>query len=203
MAPRTNDRIRALQSLKEEAAQCTNCHLYKNATQTVFGDGPPSARIVFVGEQPGDEEDRRGEPFVGPAGRLLDRALVDADIDRGDVYVTNTVKHFKWVPKGRMRLHKKPNRLEIVSCLPWLKSEIDLIQPELVVCLGATAAQALLGPQFRVTRERGTILRSEVHERVMATMHPSSVLRARGNRDDAYEALVADLRVAAQSLNGR
>lgn len=204
MAQTIQARAEALERLKAEAAHCTNCHLYKNATQTVFGDGAPNARLMFIGEQPGDEEDLAGAPFVGPSGRLLDKALVDAGIERSTTYVTNAVKHFKWVPKGRMRLHKKPNRVEIVACLPWLESEVDLVQPELLVCLGATAAQTVFGTSFRVTRERGRILEAELHERVLATVHPSSILRSRGSREEAYDAFVSDLRVAADHLkNGQ
>lgn len=193
----------ALEELRKEAGHCRNCDLYENATQTVFGDGAPNARIMFLGEQPGDEEDRKGAPFVGPAGRLLDKALVDAGIDRTTTYVTNTVKHFKWVPKAGMRLHKKPSRVEVVACLPWLKSEIKVVQPELLVCLGATASQALLGSSFRVTKDRGKVFESAIHEHVFATVHPSSILRARGNRDEAYGAFVDDLRAAAAVLDGR
>lgn len=196
------DRETALEELRLEAENCRNCDLYENATQTVFGAGAPNARILFLGEQPGNEEDRKGAPFVGPAGRLLDKALVEAGIDRTTTYVTNTVKHFKWVPKAGMRLHKKPSRTEVVACLPWLKSELEVVQPEILVCLGATAAQAVLGSSFRVTKDRGKVFQSELHERVFATVHPSSVLRARGNREEAYADLVSDLRAAAAVLDG-
>src|SRR5918999_4954320 len=143
-----------LSRLREAAAGCRGCDLWVNATQTVFGEGPRAADVMFVGEQPGDQEDRQGHPFVGPAGRLLDEALVEAGIDRTDVYITNVVKHFKWVARGKRRIHKKPNLTEIRACKPWLEAEIDVVRPKAIVCLGATAAQALLGPQFRVTRQR-------------------------------------------------
>src|ERR687895_2815005 len=143
-----------LPRLREAAAGCRGCDLWVNATQTVFGEGPRSADVMLVGEQPGDQEDRQGHPFVGPAGKLLDEALVEAGIDRTDVYITNVVKHFKWVARGKRRIHKKPNLPEIRACKPWLEAEIDVVRPKAIVCLGATAAQALLGPQFRVTRQR-------------------------------------------------
>jgi len=147
-------------------------------TQTVFGEGAAKARIMFVGEQPGDQEDIQGHPFVGPAGKILDKALVEAGIDRSEVYVTNAVKHFKWEPRGKRRIHKTPNSLEITACKPWLEAEIEVVQPDLVVCLGATAAQALLGRQFRVSVQRGQLVSSSIAPRVMATVHPSSLLRA-------------------------
>ncbi len=191
-------------ALKHAAAGCQGCDLYKNATQTVFGEGTRCAELLFVGEQPGDEEDLKGHPFVGPAGRLLDKALADAGIDRDLAYVTNVVKHFKWVPKGKRRLHQKPRASEIEACLPWFAAEMEVIQPRIMVCLGATAAQALLGSSFRVTQERGTWLDSPMAEKVLATVHPSSVLRARGSqeREKMYAEFVSDLRVVASEVHG-
>jgi uracil-DNA glycosylase len=168
----------SLKALREEAAHCTRCDLYKRGTQTVFGEGSRRARVMFVGEQPGDQEDRQGRPFVGPAGRLLDRALEAAGIDRDDVYVTNVVKHFKWEPRGKRRIHQKPNAGEIAACRPWLEAEVAAVRPEIIVCLGATAAQALLGRSFRVTKMRGQPVPSPLARFAMATVHPSSVLRA-------------------------
>ena len=167
-----------LPSLREAARDCKACDLWKTGTQTVFGEGGRGARIVFVGEQPGHEEDLSGKPFVGPAGRLLDQALEAAGIDRSETYVTNVVKHFKWEPRGKRRIHAKPNAKEIAACRPWLEAEISLLRPEVIVCLGATAAQALLGKQFRVSRQRGEFVKSPLAPRVMATVHPSSILRA-------------------------
>src|SRR5256885_7227197 len=158
-----------LPSLQRAAAGCKACDLWKTGTQTVFGEGPTYARIMFVGEQPGDREDRAGRPFVGPAGLLLDRALVEAGINRDEVYVTNAVKHFKWEPKGKRRIHKKPNSREILACRPWLDAELDVLQPKVVVCLGATAAQALLGKDFRVSQQRGEFIESPLAEHVVAT----------------------------------
>ena len=167
-----------LPSLKTAAADCKACDLWEKGTQTVFGDGQRKATILFVGEQPGNEEDLTGKPFVGPAGRLLDEALAEAGIDRKQTYVTNVVKHFKWEPRGKRRIHKKPNAQEIKACHPWLEAEIALIKPRVIVALGATAAQALLGAQFRVTKQRGEFLKSTLAPYVMATVHPSSILRA-------------------------
>jgi DNA polymerase len=167
-----------LKTLQREAAGCKACDLWENATQTVFGEGRQGARIMFVGEQPGDQEDLQGKPFVGPAGKLLDAALIDAGIGRARVYVTNAVKHFKWEPRGKRRIHKKPNAAEIAACHPWLQAEISALHPEVIVCLGATAAQALLGASFRVTQRRGEILETPLAAVVMATVHPSSILRA-------------------------
>jgi DNA polymerase len=167
-----------LPRLRLAASRCTACDLYKTGTQTVFGEGLETARAIFVGEQPGDIEDRVGRPFVGPAGKLLDRALEEAGIDRKLVYVTNVVKHFKWTARGKRRLHEKPNAREIAACRPWLEAELEVIKPQVLVCLGATAAQALLGKSFRVTKMRGEILSSDLAEKVMATVHPSSILRA-------------------------
>jgi DNA polymerase len=189
-----------LPRLREAAAGCRGCDLYINATQTVFGEGPRSADVMLVGEQPGDQEDRAGHPFVGPAGRLLDSALLEAGIDRGRVYVTNSVKHFKFIQieRGR-RQHKKPTAAEIRACQPWLQEEIRLVKPRVVVALGATAAQVLLGKEFRVTRDRGKPIPSEWAEAIVATVHPSSILRAPDDtRDEARREFIADLaRVAA------
>jgi DNA polymerase len=168
---------RDLKVLREAAKTCRACPLWERGTQTVFGEGTRSARVLFVGEQPGDKEDLEGRPFVGPAGAVLDRALDEAGIDRQDVYVTNAVKHFKWEPRGKRRIHKKPNAMEIAACRPWLDAEIEALQPEVIVCLGATAAQALLGKQFRVTKSRGEIIEIE-GKKMLATVHPSSILRA-------------------------
>ena len=167
-----------LSSLKTAAADCQACDLWKTGTQTVFGEGARRVRVMLIGEQPGNEEDLSGRPFVGPAGRLLDDALDAAGIDRKQTYVTNVVKHFKWEPRGKRRIHKKPNSLEIAACRPWLEAEIALIKPDVIVALGATAAQALLGPQFRVTNQRGEFIPSTLAPYVMATVHPSSILRA-------------------------
>ena len=167
-----------LPQLRDIAAECKACHLWKLGTQTVFGEGARTSLIMFVGEQPGDKEDLAGHPFVGPAGALLDRALEEASIDRAKVYVTNVVKHFKWEPRGKRRIHKKPNAVEISACRPWLDAEIEVVQPRAIICLGATAAQALLGPKFRVSVQRGQFIESPLAEYVTATVHPSSILRA-------------------------
>ncbi len=187
--------------LREEAACCRNCDLWRNATQTVFGQGPAPAEAMVVGEQPGDQEDRAGAPFVGPAGRVLDDGLREAGIDRERVYVTNAVKHFKWAPKGKRRIHQKPNREEVHACAPWLESELAVVQPNVLVLLGAVAAQSVLGSSFRVTAERGRLLESNLAPHVLATVHPSSILRGEPeNRKEAMAAFVADLRVAAELL---
>jgi uracil-DNA glycosylase family protein len=167
-----------LTKLRNVAAACTACHLYKLGTQTVFGEGRPSSLIMFVGEQPGDKEDLSGRPFVGPAGALLDKALEEAGIDRAKVYVTNVVKHFKWEPRGKRRIHKKPNAAEITACRPWLESEIGVIRPKAIICLGSTAAQAVISPKFRVSVQRAQFVESPLAEYVTATVHPSSILRA-------------------------
>lgn len=167
------------QALREAVQSCKGCELYARATQAVLGEGPRSAQIMFIGEQPGDEEDRQGHPFVGPSGKLLDRALGDAGIDRSLVYVTNAVKHFKFEERGKRRLHKKPNGLEIRACRPWLEAEITLIQPQILVCLGATAAQAIFGGTYRLTKERGTFVRNSWAPHATSTVHPSAILRAR------------------------
>ncbi len=192
----------SITSLREAARSCRGCPLFKHATQTVFGKGRTSARIVLVGEQPGHEEDLAGEPFVGPAGRVLDRGLAAAGIARSDAYVTNVVKHFKWEPRGNRRLHKKPNAREIAACLPWLDQEIELIRPRVLVLLGATAAQALLGRSFRVTVDRGKVLPSHLADHAVATVHPSSILRQRteAERRDEMERFIDDLGVVAKLL---
>ena len=188
-------------ALKAASMECRGCALYKNATQTVFGEGQISSRVIFVGEQPGDEEDLTGRPFVGPAGRLFDKALFEAGIDREKIYLTNTVKHFKWKPKGKRRIHEKPNASEINACDPWLRSEITLIKPRILICLGATAAQALLGKQFRVTQMRGQWLDSLLAEKTIATIHPSAILRTPDDlRDKAYADFVSDLVLIAQAI---
>jgi DNA polymerase len=194
----------SLADLVEAARGCRACDLWRNATQTVFGEGPAHARLMLVGEQTGDREDLSGHPFVGPAGRLLDRALADAGIERRDVYVTNAVKHFKWVPRGKARIHKKPGGREIAACRPWLDRELALVQPLGVLCLGATAAQALLGPAVRVTRERGRAIASDLAAVVMVTVHPSSLLRAPTDADRERELghFVADLRAFAAAVTG-
>ncbi len=191
-----------LESLRDAAARCQACDLWKRGTQTVFGEGAANARIMFVGEQPGNEEDLAGHPFVGPAGRLLDRALEEAGIDRSLAYVTNVVKHFKWEPRGKRRIHAKPNAVEITACRPWLDAELDLIRPRVLVCLGATAAQALLGRAFRVTQHRGEWIESPLAPYVMATVHPSSILRADTSeaRHAALAGFVQDLRLVRAVL---
>jgi DNA polymerase len=190
------------QSLHDAAAGCRACDLWQRGTQTVFGEGARASRIVLVGEQPGNDEDLAGRPFVGPAGKLLDRALEDAGIDRNLAYVTNVVKHFKWEPRGKRRIHAKPNAVEIAACLPWLQAELELVKPRVLVCLGATAAQALLGRQFRVTKSRGQFVESPLAEHVMATVHPSSILRAPDpeTRRSEMAGFVEDLRKAAAVL---
>jgi uracil-DNA glycosylase len=192
----------SLRKLREAVAGCRACPLWKDATQTVFGEGPAKAAVVLVGEQPGDREDKEGRPFVGPAGRVLDDALADAGIDRKQVYVTNAVKHFKWTPRGKRRIHQKPNAEEIAACRPWLDAELAVVKPDVLVALGATAAQALLGRGFRVTRDRGVPVDSDLAPNVLATVHPSSILRARdeAERREAYDAFVADLEVVAGLL---
>ena len=210
----------SIRTLGAAAHDCRGCDLYKTATQVVFGAGPARARVMFIGEQPGDQEDRQGEPFVGPAGAMLDKALEDAGIPRADVYVTNAVKHFKWEPRGKRRIHKKPRASEIKACRPWLEAELRAVKPQIVVCLGATAAQSVLGPQFKLMQNRGKLLEAGGPagpkgpalpmakgpvlpvERVVATIHPSAVLRAPDaeGRRLAYESLVADLKVVAKAV---
>jgi uracil-DNA glycosylase len=208
-----------LDGLRTAAAGCKACELWQGTTQTVFGEGPPTARIVFVGEQPGDQEDRKGEPFVGPAGRLLDKALTDAGIDRRDAYVTNAVKHFRFTQKGKRRIHQTPGPEHLRACRPWLDAEFAVLQPEVVVCLGATAAKALISPSFRITKDRGQLVpwtppgteaaadpadddEDAPHQTwMLATTHPSAILRTPDEaRAAAYDALVADLRVVAHAL---
>ena len=190
-----------VERLQEAAAGCQACDLWQLGTQTVFGEGPERARVVLVGEQPGDREDREGHPFVGPAGRLLDEALEAAGIARDDVYVTNAVKHFRWEARGKRRIHKKPSVEHVDACRPWLEAEIATVRPEVVVCLGATAAQSLLGRSFRVSRQRGELVRREDGTVMTATVHPSSILRAPETRAQEMEAFVADLRAVAELLN--
>ena len=190
-----------LPRLREAAAGCTACPLHETGTQTVFGEGARSAEVMLVGEQPGDREDREGRPFVGPAGRLLDEALAAAGIDRSRAYVTNVVKHFKWTARGKRRIHAKPNWGEIAACRPWLEAELAVVQPRVLVCLGATAAQALLGRDFRVTQRRGEVVETELAPHAVATVHPSSILRGEpSEREAGLAALVDDLRVAARLL---
>ena len=190
----------SLSKVRAASKSCRNCDLWKNATQTVFGEGPERARIMLVGEQPGNEEDLTGHPFVGPAGKLLDRALEEAGIDRRIVYVTNVVKHFKWEPRGKRRIHKKPRQSEINACRPWIEDELAIVKPKALVCLGSTAAQALLGRDFRVTLQRGKPVPSPLAPVVLATVHPSSILRApdEESRHNEYARFVADLKAAAK-----
>ena len=199
--PATPPDSSSLKEVREAASGCTACHLYKRATQTVFGEGPKRAPIMLVGEQPGDYEDVAGKPFVGPAGKIMDRALEEAGIDRKQVYVTNAVKHFKWEPRGKRRIHQKPNSREIAACQPWLEAELRLVKPKLLLCLGSTAGQAIFGPSFRVTRERGKVLSSKLAPKVVATVHPSSLLRQpdEESRRREYKNFVADLRVALKA----
>lgn len=190
--------------LQAAARKCRACPLWKSGTQTVFGDGSRKAKAVFVGEQPGNDEDLTSKPFVGPAGKLLDKALAEAGINRDEVYVTNVVKHFKWEPKGKRRIHKRPNAREIAACRPWLDAELSVLKPRVLVCLGATAAQALLGRAFRVRQQRGQFVKSPLAEKILATVHPSSILRA---PDDAtrraeMEQFIADLKTVAKVIRG-
>ncbi len=191
-----------LKELREAAETCRACDLWKHATQTVFGEGPANAKVLFIGEQPGDKEDLQGKPFVGPAGALLDKALTEAGIDRRETYVTNAVKHFKWEARGKRRIHKKPDATEIAACRSWLDAEMQLVKPTIVICLGATAAQALLGSSFRVTRQRGQLLPFEGVDHLLATVHPSSILRApdEESREREFELFVKDLRVVSGVL---
>jgi DNA polymerase len=199
------DRPRSLSAAKRAAADCEACDLYAKATQTVFGEGPRRAEVMMVGEQPGDQEDRAGHPFVGPAGRLLDEALDEAGIDRTLVYVTNVVKHFRWEPRGKRRIHVKPNAGQVAACRPWLDIELALVKPRILVCLGAVAAQALLGSGFKVSQDRGRFVESPLAPRVLATVHPSSVLRARDaeSRRREMAQFVKDLKIVAADLGGK
>ena len=192
-----------LPRLREAAEGCRGCHLYEGATQTVFGEGLKKSKVMFVGEQPGDREDIEGKPFVGPAGRMLDRALVEAGIDRSEVYVTNVVKHFKYTMRGKRRIHQRPERLEIDACHPWLEAELGQVKPQVLVCLGATAAKALLGPKFKVTQQRGEFVDSELAPLATGTVHPSSILRAPDEeaRHRAYHDFVEDLKIVASALD--
>ena len=191
-----------LNKLREAAAECRACHLWKTGTQTVFGEGKQKSTVMFIGEQPGDREDLEGRPFVGPAGALLDKALDEAGIDRAEVYVTNVVKHFKWEPRGKRRIHKKPNAVEITACRPWLDAELRVIKPRAIICLGSTAAQAVIGPKFKVSVQRGTFIDSELAEFVTATVHPSSILRAPTDeaRRSERARFVDDLRKIREAL---
>ena len=190
-----------LDTVQKRARYCRACPLWKNATQTVFGEGKSSAKIFLIGEQPGDQEDKEGHPFVGPAGRLLDRALAEAGIDRDTCYVTNAVKHFKWEPRGKRRIHKKPSPREVAACRPWLEAELRLIHPRIVVCLGATAAAAILGPKVRILRDRGRTFSSVLAGTVLVTIHPSMLLRIpdRETAEAEYERFVDDLRSATHA----
>jgi len=191
-----------VKKLQIAAAGCQACDLWKTGTQTVFGEGEQASTVMFVGEQPGDKEDLSGRPFIGPAGGLLDKALVEAGIDRARVYVTNVVKHFKWEPRGKRRIHKKPNAAEINACRPWLEAEIQVIKPRAIVCLGSTAAQAVIGPRFKVSTQRATFVKSPLAPLVTATVHPSSILRASSDeaRHAEYAKLVADLKTIRKAI---
>jgi len=193
-----------LSALRDAARHCKACHLWKRGTQTVFGEGSPHAQVMLVGEQPGHEEDLAGRPFVGPAGKLLDRALEEAGIDRRQAYLANVVKHFKWEPRGKRRIHAKPDIVEITACLPWLQAELEVVKPRVLVCLGATAAQALLGRKFKVTQQRGEFVPSPLAPLVTATVHPSSILRAPDDETRRAERarFVADLKKVARALAG-
>ncbi len=193
---------RSLPTLQQAAASCRGCRLFERATQTVFGDGPPTASVMLVGEQPGNEEDLTGKPFIGPAGKLLDKALEQAGLDRNQAYVTNVVKHFKWEPRGKRRLHAKPNAAEINACRPWLDAEIEALKPQVIVCLGATAAQTLLGRQFRLTQHRGEFIESPLAPRVLATIHPSAILRSpdEQTRHAETQRFIQDLKKVAAAV---
>jgi uracil-DNA glycosylase family protein len=200
-APLVPERL-TLESLRQAAAGCTACDLHKLGTQTVFGEGAKASEVMFVGEQPGDQEDLAGKPFVGPAGRVLDEGMVEAGIDRRKAYVTNAVKHFKWQARGKRRIHQKPNAIEMAACRPWLEAELAVVKPRVLVLLGATAAQSLLGSSFRVTKMRGVPVESDLAPNVIATVHPSSILRAPDEeaRSQAMRDFVADLKVVAKLL---
>lgn len=194
--PRDTD----LSVLRAAAPRCRGCELYARATQLVFGEGPPDAKVVMIGEQPGDEEDQLGHPFIGPAGRVLNQAMIEAGLDRAQVYVTNAVKHFKWIERGKRRLHAKPSGMEISACKPWLEAELNAIKPELVVCLGATAAQALMGREFRITSERGRFFSHSRAKQLIATVHPSAILRTPNRYEEEYSMFLRDLRLIADRM---
>lgn len=194
--PATHD----LKKLRAAASACEGCDLYRHATQVVFGEGPRDAKVVMVGEQPGDEEDKKGHPFVGPSGRLLSKAMHEAGLDREKIYVTNAVKHFKFVERGKRRIHAKPNGVEISACRPWLEAELASIEPELVVCLGATAAQSLMGRDFRITAERGKFFPHRWAKELVATVHPSAVLRMPERYDEEYDLFLRDLQLIARRV---
>jgi DNA polymerase len=194
-----------IKKLQAVAAECKACHLWENATQTVFGEGKQNSMVMFIGEQPGDKEDLSGHPFVGPAGALLDKALDEAGIDRTKVYVTNVVKHFKWEPRGKRRIHKKPNGAEIAACRPWLEAEVAVVKPQAIVCLGSTAAQAVIGPKFRVSLQRAQFVESSLAPLVTATVHPSSILRAPTDqaRHEEMQRFIADLKTIWKAISAR
>jgi uracil-DNA glycosylase len=193
---------RTLESLRAAAQACRGCDLYKNATQTVFGEGPKDATVMLVGEQPGDMEDRQGRPFVGPAGRILDKALAEAHILRDEVYITNAVKHFRWIQRGKRRLHQKPLIRQVIACKPWLEAEIEVVRPKVLVCLGATAALAIVGKNVRITQERGRFLNADSGAAVFITIHPSSIYRQRdeGEQEKEYRRFVADMKLVERKL---
>ncbi len=189
-----------LQQLRAAAPACRGCDLYRHATQVVFGEGPQDAKVVMVGEQPGDEEDQKGHPFIGPSGRLLSKAMHEAGLDREKIYVTNAVKHFKFLERGKRRIHAKPSGIEISACKPWLEAELASIEPELVVCLGATAAQSLMSPKFRITAERGKFFPHRWAKELVATVHPSAILRMPDRYDEEYDLFLKDLRTIAKRV---
>jgi uracil-DNA glycosylase family protein len=191
--PETRD----LRTLQDAARACQGCELYKRATQVVFGEGPRDAKLVMIGEQPGDEEDRKGHPFVGPAGRVLDKAIREAGLEREKIYVTNAVKHFKFEQRGKRRIHRKPSAAEVRACRPWLQAELALIEPEITVCLGVTAVQSLLGPGFRLTEQRGIFFPHPWAKQVVATVHPSAILRASERYEEEYQRFLRDMRLIA------
>ena len=195
-------RTRSLQSLRQAAKSCKGCDLYRNATQTVFGEGPSHASVMLIGEQPGDTEDQKGEPFVGPAGRMLDRALEDALISRDQVYVTNAVKHFKWIWRGKRRLHQKPSIRQVMACRPWLEVEIEVVQPQILVCMGATAAQSVVGKPVPVLKERGKFIDSALGRLAFVTIHPSAILRQRDKdeREEEYRRFASEMKLVKRKL---
>jgi uracil-DNA glycosylase family protein len=195
-------KIRSLEALRQAAKSCKGCDLYRNATQTVFGEGPSHASMMLVGEQPGDVEDQKGEPFVGPAGRMLDRALEDARISRDEVYVTNAVKHFKWIWRGKRRLHQKPSIRQVVACRPWLEVEIEAVQPHILVCMGATAAQSIVGKPVPIMKERGKFIDSALGKLAFITIHPSAILRQRDKdeREEEYRRFASEMKLVKRKL---